>query len=367
MKLRYIFILIVTAVLTACGGGSSSTEPADMSGGDSALPDLPRGVISTGARRVPIKQQIIDHPDIAGFMVLDSWDSVEPTEGVYNWTHIDAEVARAKAGNKVVRLAIHTGGESVPDWVYSNYPNVDTVIAYDKFTGSARWIPAYWDPEFIEIKRRFYEALGNRYKDEVAVFAISASMVDPNTGDFFFAADTDEQIQSYLDAGFTETRFVNAYKTLLDYAMTAFANKYVITAVGPIPVQLVNDSYSGLNQVLDYGYATYGSRLLIAKGSLNAGVPLATELPPAHHPWQTMLRYSPNAIGQFLYSVTDDFEYQMTQGIPYGEDQIEDVFWSAVEIGKSYNLRWIEPWSIDLLNPVLQDEIHAAALLLGSD
>jgi hypothetical protein len=57
----------------------------------------------------------------------------------------------------------------------------------------------------------------------------------------------------------------------------------------------------------------------------------------------------------------------MTQGIPYGEDQIEDVFWSAVEIGKSYNLRWIEPWSIDLLNPVLQDEIHAAALLLGSD
>lgn len=327
---------------------------------------LPRGIISTGGKRLPIDQAIIDNPNVSGFMVLDGWDDIEKSEGVYDWSHIDTEVARARAGGKVVRLAIHAGGDSAPAWIFDRYPNVSKIIWYEKRTGLPIQIPAFWNPAFIELKRGFYEALGNRYQDEASVFAISAAMADPNTGDWSFRAETAEQVQSYLDAGFSEALFISAYKTLLDNAMVAFRNKYVITAVGPVPLALVSDNYSAIHEVLDYAYNSYGNRLIIAKGALHAETPDVNDL-SSDNQWGTILRYSPNVIGQFVWSVTNDPEYKMNGKTPYDHNQAGDIFWNAVAIGKGYNLRWIEPWSIDILNAELQGEVIAAAFLLGSD
>ncbi len=329
------------------------------------LPESPRGIISTSGRRVPIDQDILDNPGVTGFMVLDTWKDIERAEGVFDWTHIDAEVARARAAGKVIRLAIHTGGDSVPDWVSTNNPQIKKVISYDKFTGARRFDLAYWDLDFIRVKSGFYRAIGDRYKDKPVIFAISAAMLEPNTGDWAFPVETDEQVRSYLSAGFTEQAFIYAYKALLDNAMRAFTNKYVINAVGHIPKPLADDQYAAVHEVLDYAYAKYGSRLLVIKGSLNEGVPDTVDLPENHN-WQTMLRYSPNAVGQFLGSVTNDSGFKMNGGVPYDSRQNKEIFWSVVEKSKSYNLRWIEIWSIDVLNPELQAGIDAAAKLLGT-
>lgn len=331
-----------------------------------SLPDLPRGIISTSGKRLRISQNILENSTITGFMVVEGWNEVEIAEGIYDWSHIDSEVARAKAAGKVVRLSIHIGGDDTPQWLSQNYPEIKNVIWYDKRSGSAMSIPAYWDSKFIEVRRRFFEAVGNRYQNEPTIFAVSGSMVNPNTGDWTFAAQTTEQVQSYLDAGFTEEVFIDAHKRVLDYAMAAFKNKYVISAVGPIPRELVSDKYSAVYKALDYAYATYSNRLIIIKGSLSSGTPSASVVPENHH-WQTIRKYSPNASAQFVWSVTDDPDFKMNGKVPYAVNQNKDIFWNAVQIGKSYNLRWIEVWSIDLLNPDLQDDIRAAALLFSSD
>ena len=330
-----------------------------------SLPEIPRGIISTSGKRMPIHQDIINNSNITGFMVLDGWNDIESSEGVFDWAHIDSEVERARAAGKVVHLAIHAGGDSAPSWVFKSYPEVKKVIWYNKITGDTEWVPAYWDPVYIELKRRFYDEIGIRYNDEAGVVVISASMVDPNTGDWAFVASTDEQIQSYLDSGFTETHFINAYKKVLDYSMTAFQDKFVITSVGPVPDQLVSDRYFAVHQVLDYAYATYGRRLIIAKGSLNAATPAPADVSNIKA-WYTILKYSPNVAGQLLWNVTSDPEFKMNGGSEYSESQAGDVFLDAVEIGRGYNLRWIEVWGIDILNSNLKDEINAAAQLLGS-
>ncbi len=344
--------------------GTIFTE--EMPGKDvGVLPRVPRGVISHGAKGRPIDQEILDNPNVTGFLVLDGWNDIETAEGVFNWEHVDSEVARAEAAGKHIRLTIHAGGDSAPAWIFQNYPQVKRIIWYDKITGEPLWIPAYWDPDYVQIKSRFIEAMGNRYKDTATIFATSVSMADPNTNDWAFVVLDETQKQSYLDAAFTEEAFITAYKQLIDTAMAAFPNQYVVTAVGPIPRVLVNDKFAAVHQVLDYAYATYGDRLIIAKGALHAAIPEPSESDGTA--WETMMIYAPHTAGQFVWGVTRDPDYKMNGKIPYGASEIPAIFRKAAERGKQYGMRWIEPWRIDLLNPNLQDEIAYAATLLSED
>jgi hypothetical protein len=346
------------------GTGTIYTEEISGQTVDMLVP-MPRGVISHGANGRPIERQILDNPNVSGFLVLQGWNAIEPAEGVYNWEHIDSEVARAKAAGKVIKLTIHAGGDDAPAWILENHPGIKRIIWYDKSTGQTLWIPAFWDADYMQIKRRFIEAVGKRYHETETIFAASVAMADPNTNDWAFVAKDEAQIQSYLDAGFTEATFIDAYKQLLDTAMAAFPRQYIDTAVGPIPRRLVRDKFAALHQVLDYAYATYQDRLIIAKGALHAAIPEPEESDGTA--WETMRIYAPNTAGQFVWSVTRDPDYKMNGKLPYAESEIQAIFRKAAEKGKKYGMRWIEPWRIDLLNPDLQDEIAYAAGLLSQD
>lgn len=240
-----------------------------------------------------------------------------------------------------------------------NHPLISEIFVYDKQTAEKRYHPAYWDKVFIEIKSNLLKAVAERYRDNDAVFAISVSMVDPNTGDWSFRIDDDEQKQSFLDAGFSESVFINAYKKLIDNAMNNFQNKYVITAVGPISATLVNDKYFAVSEVLNYAYEIYENRLIIAKGSLNAKTPnpiITNNL----NAWQVIWDFKPHCAGQFVWSVTNDPDFKMNGGNAYAENDKNTIFKAAFNVGIAYDLNWIEPWSSDILNPDLQDELEFA-------
>ena len=232
---------------------------------------------------------------------------------------------------------------------------------YDNRTLQKRYHPAYWDEIFIEIKSNFLKSIAERYSVNEVVFAISASLVDPNTGDWSFRIDDDEQKQSFLDAGFTEAVFINAYKKLIDNAMANFQNKYVITAVGPIANSLVSDKYFALNEVLNYAFEVYDDRLIIAKGSLNANTP--NPITDSNlRAWQVMWDFKPHCAGQFVWSVSRDPEFKMNGGNEYTDKK--SIYSSAFNIGVLYELNWIEPWKADILNPDLQDELENARNIL---
>ncbi len=355
---KLTFILFVITVFLSCSKSNDKIIVEEEIITTSLLP-LPRGIISTGSKGNPINQEIIDNPLVDGFMILQSWKDIETSEGVFNWSHLDSEVNRATSANKKVRIAIHAGGTSVPDWVMQNYPSIQEIFVYDAQTLQQRYHPAYWDLTFIDVKSNFYAAISERYNANENVFAISASIADPNTGDWSFRVQDDIQKQTYLDAGFTETAFIGAYKRLIDNVMNSFQNKYVITAVGPIPTQLVDDKYFALNEVLDYAFSTYDNQLIIAKGSLHANTPeplVDTNL----NSWQMIWDYKPHCAAQLVWSITNDPQFKMNGGTPYAENEKEAIFMSAFDKGISYELNWIEPWSVDILNPDLQDELEYA-------
>ncbi|MEX2245322.1 MAG: beta-galactosidase [Dehalococcoidia bacterium] len=96
-----------------------------------------------------------------GINPLLDWAQLEPQEGVYNWSHVDALLAAAHAKGKRVALRIYTNkgefGQATPDWVFGAGAQ-----AYASEPGSARQ-PVPTDPVFAEKFGAFLTAFGSRY------------------------------------------------------------------------------------------------------------------------------------------------------------------------------------------------------------
>lgn len=129
------------ALLQDCS--NPSNPPASNSKNDVPLPPLPRGILSTSANGQPIDQAIMDNPYVDGFLVMQGWKDIEAYEGVFDYSHIDSEISRAKAAGKVVRLAIHVGGDDAPSWIFTNYPQVKKLLHYQKPSNDVIYIPAF--------------------------------------------------------------------------------------------------------------------------------------------------------------------------------------------------------------------------------
>ena len=81
-----------------------------------AFAQIPRGVFSLSNSDRIANEIVLNNPDVTGVCIRHSWASLEPAEGVFDWTFLDSEVARAAAAGKQVMLRIGTQA-SKPNWV----------------------------------------------------------------------------------------------------------------------------------------------------------------------------------------------------------------------------------------------------------
>src|SRR5438874_13833281 len=78
--------------------------------------EIPRGVFSLFGTGTPATNDALENPDVAGISVRQNWVDLEPSEGNFDWSFLDSEVAKAAAAGKVVLLRIITQGGK-PTWV----------------------------------------------------------------------------------------------------------------------------------------------------------------------------------------------------------------------------------------------------------
>ena len=81
-----------------------------------ASAQVPRGVFSLGSSGKAWQDAALDNPDVIGMSLRYGWSDLEPTEGAFNWSFLDSEVARAAAAGKQVLLRIGTMSGR-PAWV----------------------------------------------------------------------------------------------------------------------------------------------------------------------------------------------------------------------------------------------------------
>jgi hypothetical protein len=104
-------------------------------------------------------------PYAGGDNPLVYWATLEPQDGVYNWSALDSAIARAQAAGKKIIPRIYTNlagwGQGTPSWVF----NAGAAWYYNNDLSQSGGVrqPVPTDPVFKQKFGTFPQALGARY------------------------------------------------------------------------------------------------------------------------------------------------------------------------------------------------------------
>ena len=332
---------------------------------EATVAPIPKGIFSmpvTGANGFP--DQILNDPRIVGLDLGDQWPDIEATEGVYDWSTMDSQLAQAEAHGKKVVLGIISGGLNVPDWLLADYPDIQTFTFIDtnphhSTYGQPVTIPVFWDPIFLAKKIALIQAAGAHFAAHSSIAVVSCSFANSTTVDWNIP-DAPEDIANWLAAGYTTELMVNAGETIIDATMAAFPNQNVVMAIGRDATGL-DPTVDYLSEtVVDYATTTYG-RFITTKYSLTATTADPAVDTSSLYNWQVLFDQCPNVAGQMLWNVSGDNTYRMNGGVPGNK---QTILLNAITIGAHYGMQYQEIYVVDLEDPALSSVIDTANTLL---
>ncbi len=308
--------------------------------------------------------QILNDPRIVGVDLGGSWGrDFETTEGVYDWSAVDSELAKAESHGKKVLLRINSGGVNVPDWLLAN-PNVKTFSFIDQNPyhttyGQLLTMPLFWDPIFLQKKLALIAAAGAHFAGHSSIAVVTCAFANASTGDWNIPS-TPEDIVNWLAAGYSTETMVATGKLIIDATMAAFPNQNVSLSIGSGSSDLDPSQNYLAATVVDYAAQTYG-RFITQKNSLSATTSDPTVDASSLGNWQVLFDQTPNVAAQMLWNVTNDTTGRMNGGVP-GSPAV--VLLQAVTTGAHYGAQYQEIYETDLENPDLSSVIDTADALL---
>ncbi|MBA3608992.1 MAG: beta-galactosidase [Chthoniobacterales bacterium] len=323
--------------------------------GRAASASVPQGVFSLSPAGVACKASILTNLNVDGVSIRQDWSDLEPTEGVYDWSFLDSEVARVAAAGKSVLLRINTQFAK-PEWVTAAVTKAGgSFFTWDK-DGVPTTIPVFWDPTFLAKKKAMIAALGAHFTVNPSIKIVWTSFANANSEDWS-VPHTPADIAAWQAVGYTTEKLLDAGRQIIDASMSAFPNQYVTLAVAGNGNLDPDVNYAARNAVLA-ARATWPGRLIVQKNSL------ATYNPPAPGTgtvFQLLWDSRPDIGGQMLDACFGDTTYRNNAGVA---DDPGVILHKSVNLGASYGMKYIEIYQLDVLN--LPVEItYAHNVLLG--
>jgi hypothetical protein len=313
----------------------------------SAHAQIPRGVFSLAGAGSVANENVLANPDVVGVVIRQDWADLEATEGQFNFSFLDSEVARATAAGKQIILRISTRAHK-PDWVTSAVQDAGgTFFTFDD-NGVETAIPVFWDLTFLAKKKAMIEALGAHFAINPAVRIVWASFANATSEDWN-VPHTDADVLNWFAAGYTTEKLLDAGKQIIDTTMAAFPNQYVSLAIA-------GNGHAGATGNLD-PTATYAAENAIATaraswpGRLIAQInSLSTFNPPAPGPdgsvWKLLWDSQPDIAVQMLDNCYDDPTFRVNGGVP--GDRM-DILTTCVDAAISYMINYIEIYQTDVI------------------
>jgi Beta-galactosidase len=308
---------------------------------------FPRGVISLSNSDRIANEIVLNNPDVTGVCIRHSWASLEPAEGVFDWTFLDSEVARAAAAGKQVMLRIGTQ-QSKPAWVTTAIRNAGGTFFTFLDHGVLTTIPVFWDPTFLAKKTAMITALGEHFTNNPTVTLVAASFANC-CGEDWGVPHTPPDIIRWLALGYTSEKMIEAGRTIIDATMAAFPNQYVTLSVGGTGkghgIDLdPTDDYVARNAVLN-ARASWPGRLFVQRNILSTCIPPA---PGTGTLFETLMwDFQPLVGWQMLYPCNNDPTYRVNCGVPIDPAA---ALRRSVDAGVSYGGKFIEIYQTDVIN-----------------
>ena len=163
--------------------------------------------------------QILNDPRIVGLDLVDIWADIETTEGVYDWSYMDSELAKAEAHGKQVVLGVVSGGINIPDWLLTNYPDIQTFTfidenQYHSTYGQPLTIPVFWDPIFLAKKIALIQAAGAHFASHSSIVLVNCAFANATTADWNIPGEPPDLL-NWQQAGYTTDLMVNAGEMII--------------------------------------------------------------------------------------------------------------------------------------------------------
>jgi hypothetical protein len=313
-----------------------------------ASAQIPRGIFSLAGSGQKASASALANPDVVGVTIRQNWADLEPTEGQFDFTFLDSEVARATTAGKQILLRINTQAAK-PAWVTAAIQQAGgTFFTFDD-NGVPATIPVFWDPTFLAKKKAMITALGAHLSGSSALKIVATSFANAISEDWS-VPHTPPEVLDWFAAGYTTAKLLDAGKQIIDTTMAAFPNQYVTLAIG-------GNGHVGGTGNLD-PTATYVAENAIATaraswpGRLIAQInSLSTFNPPAPGPndsaWNLLWNSRPDVAAQMVYWCYNEPTYRVNGGAP-GDPAT--VLSTSVDAALSYGVNYIEVYQTDVLN-----------------
>ena len=278
------------------------------------------------------------NPNVSGLSVRVSWAALEPSPGVYDWRRIDDAIARARAAGKLAMIRI-LAGIYTPDWVLAQVPTL-TFSGADCYNAATTYpsqvtMPIPWNATFLSLWTRLVGALGARYDGNPTLYSMQMS-----GGGFIGEMTLPTDVQKWLDAGYTDAKYVGAWDTIVDSFRRAFPTTPVnLDITAPFPLnQYTTDVFV---PVASYSTQDGSKRAWVQNNALR---------------WQMLGVYGPYRKEIRTVSPTTRVGYQML-GVSDSADHLHMAFQVAIEDGASY----VEVYGADIVKSENQSALRYLA------
>jgi len=183
-------MLLGIAALAGCGGGgtvptSSQASPAPPP--PPAPPQVPpslatrarAGVLFYASYLNENETRVLSNSSIVGALFQIYWSAIEPAQGDFRWSALDAHISRWRGAGKKVALRVlwsssgywpdPSAKRPTPQWVW----NAGARFAYH--APSDTEIPLFWDPIYRSRAHDFLDALATRYDSNTDILFIDVT------------------------------------------------------------------------------------------------------------------------------------------------------------------------------------------------
>lgn len=277
--------------------------------------------------------------NVAGIALRTSWDLLEPSNGVYVWSTVDAAFDAVRARGK--HLTVHVIGTQgmTPKWLTAL--GVAT-YTYSSPTGSVT-DPLPWDTVFLTRYTQFMAALGAHIRsrgDGSLLAALSDTVPVPEMS----LVGCKNGVLSGGTA-FNRTSYLTAWETTVDALATAFPNVPLYISA---PVNVIcasdNDGKAFYTELMNHAFTKTSSATVFA-ADLNAlGSSRMAQV-------DSFISRRAAIAFQTIWSATND-----------PQNRMRGTLKDAVCKGIGYGARYFEIYKADLANPdaAIQDAIQRA-------
>jgi hypothetical protein len=161
---------------------------------------------------------------VDGSVIFAQVDAINTAQGVYNWSSIDATVAKIKAAGKKYSISFAFGVDT-PAWYFTS-----GVMSLAVSIGT---VPIVWDPAYLTDVASFVAAAGAHYAGDPALASIKFTGLNFRNGETHIIGTTTVDNSLWLDAGYSAALIEDSFSTILGDFRAAFPNVEELAGILP--------------------------------------------------------------------------------------------------------------------------------------